>query len=228
MSPGNGGAGAAPGAAGVRGRLRRSGVRPFRPGAPQTLRSLYQRYCDTEAGELLALLPREGLRALWKRARERDAATVGEAGDRRAGQPPPEALALLRAEARAVLPLPPYEIWMEAYLAQRAPFLERMEIASAPEAVGPVTVAVRPVNAVWWAHLNLERRELGWVGHLAFHAGADAGPVGKPVAPGAGGGGLRTVDIFRGDTPDDIRERFRELTGHTLEAFLRSVSPQEA
>ncbi len=205
-----------------RGRIRRGGGRPFQPRVPDTLHALYERYCDTEARELLALIPREGLRSLWGRARER-AQPPGEGAEgRRPGEPPPDALDLLRAETRALLPLPPYEVWVRSYLDRRGAYLERMGIPSAPERAGPVTVAVRPVDAIWWAHLNLERREDGWVGHLAFHMGAEAERIG--AAGGVRGGG-RTTDIFRGESPDEIRERFREFTAYTLQAFLRSVTP---
>ena len=217
------GGGPSQGGTADRSRIRRGSARPFDPGVPDTLRSLYERYCDTEARELLALIPREGLRSLWGRARER--ALAGEAGDSgrmRPGEPPLEALEWLRAEARGILPLPPYESWVKAYVSGRAAFLERMGIATAPERSEPVTVAVRPVNAIWWAHLNMERRDVGWVGHIAFHMGADAG------FPGESGrnGGFRTTDIFRGESPEEIRDSFREFTAHTLEGFLRSVAPE--
>jgi hypothetical protein len=217
LSPGAGGG--SPGIPARRGWARREGDRRLTPTTPETLRALYSRYCETEARELLHLIPREGLRALWVRARNR----ARPEGDPPLREPPPEALELLWREARALLPLPPYEAWIHAYMENRAAFLARMGIASAPEREGPVTVAVCPVNAVWWAHLNLERRAGGWVGHLAFHPEPVGGhlPVNHPA-------GLRTADIFRGDSPEEIRARFREFTGHTLEAFLRSVSPQSA
>jgi hypothetical protein len=212
-----------------RSRIRRGSARPFDPGVPDTLRSLYERYCDTEARELLALIPREGLRSLWGRARERANAGEGrDSGRLRPGEPPMEALEWLRAEARDLLPLPPYESWVQAYVTGRTAFLERMGIASAPERSGPVTVAVRPVNAIWWAHLNMERRDFGWVGHITFHMGADAAFPGAEGGAGGSGrnGGFRTTDIFRGESPEEIRDSFREFTAHTLEGFLRSVHPE--
>jgi hypothetical protein len=232
-----GGGSSYPGGTTDRSRIRRGSARPFDPGVPETLRSLYERYCDTEARELLALIPREGLRSLWGRARERAIAGEGkDAAGLRPGEPPMEALEWLRAEARDLLPLPPYESWVKAYVTGRAAFLERMGIASVPERSGPVTVAVRPVNAIWWAHLNMERRDFGWVGHIAFHMGADAAvPDGAAgAAAGAAGGagasgsngGFRTTDIFRGESPEEIRDSFREFTSHTLEGFLRSVHPE--
>ena len=210
-------------------RVRKGRARSFHPGVPDTLRALYQRYCDNEARELLVLLPREGLRALWGRARER-ASAPEEGGDgSNPGELPLDAFELLRAEARDILPLPPYDVWLKAYVTGRAAFLERMGIATAPERRGPVTVAVRPVNAIWWAHLNMEGCDRGWVGHIAFHTGADAilcdaaDPEG--TAGTLRGGGGRTTDIFRGESPDEIRDRFRGFTTQTLEAFLRSVTP---
>lgn len=210
-------------------RVRKGRARPFHPGVPDTLRSLYQHYCDNEARELLGLLPREGLRALWGRARERASAPETGREGSNSGELPLNALELLRAEARDLLPLPPYDVWVKAYVTARAAFLERMGIATAPERRGPVTVAVRPVNAIWWAHLNMERCDRGWVGHIAFHTGADAllpdasHPEGTAGAVRGGGG--RTADIFRAESPEEIRERFRGFTVHTLEAFFRSVTP---
>jgi hypothetical protein len=224
-----GGGGTSQGGTADRNRIRRGSARPFDPGVPDTLRSLYERYCDTEARELLALIPREGLRRLWGRARDRANSDEGrDTGPLRPGEPPLEALEWLRAEARDLLPLPPYESWVKAYVTGRAAFLERMGIATAPERSGPVTVAVRPVNAIWWAHLNMERRDVGWVGHIAFHMGADAALPGAEGGAGESGrnGGVRTTDIFRGERPEEIRDSFREFTAHTLEGFLRSVSPE--
>jgi len=186
---------------------------------PETLRALYLRYCEHEAGELLRLLPREGLRALWRQVREsdRDADTPLSAS---------RSLERLRAKARALLPLPPYEIWLRDYVVARVDYLERMGISTAPERSGPVTVAVRAFGDTWWAHLNLERRDGEWTGHLAFHAETEELFLRSNKSGGEGGGAeLRTAEIFRGGTPEEIRSRFREFPPEALEDFRRSVSP---
>jgi hypothetical protein len=186
---------------------------------PETLRALYQRYCDHEAEELLSLLPREGLRALLRKVRE--------------GERPPEDEALstakalegLRAEARALLPLPPYEVWLRDYVVARVEYLDRMGISTAPERSGPVTVAVRSFGDVWWAHLNLERKEGEWRGHLSFHAETEALFLREDGERALGSTEIRTADIFRGRSPEEIRSRFREFTPEALDDFLRSVTP---
>ncbi len=64
----------------------------------------------------------------------------------------------------------------------------------------------------WYAGLDLFRAGEGWRGAITFHAG-DGGRI------------HRTGEIFRGETPDDLRERFRSFDEPTLRAFLRSVLP---
>jgi hypothetical protein len=184
------------------GPTRRGLVRPFRPRVPDTLRALYQRYCETEARALVELLPREGRRALLR-------FEAGEGGG--------EALSVdtVYRAARRVLPLPPYEVWVPDYLANRAAYLERMGIPAVPDRTAPVTVDVRPVGNGWWASLNLRRLEAMWVGSIVFHP--DPSLAKAPVA-------VRTSDIFRGPDPEALRARFREFPRPVLEGFLRSAA----
>jgi hypothetical protein len=175
-------------------------VGDLHPPRPETLRALYDRYCHTEVRELLHLLPRAGLRTLWRRVEAR-------AGEDAGGM---DSIERLERECRALLPLPPYETWLGLYLANRRPFLERMGVPAAPGRPDPVTVAVRPMGRSRWAHLNLFVRDVGWRGYVAFH-----GP--DPLRT------HRTADIFHADDPDEIRERFAELSRSSLEAFLRSA-----
>jgi hypothetical protein len=160
---------------------------------PETLRGLYERYCEVEAAELLRLLPREGLRSLWRH-----------------GMADEPSVDRMREIARDVLPLPPYELWVQSYLDNRRSYLDRLGIPAAPSRPDPVTVSTRPVREDLWAHLNLSHRDGEWFGYISFHGR---------------GSGLRTTDIFRGEDPAEIRDRFEGFTGPTLEAFLRSVAP---
>ncbi|TVP55746.1 MAG: hypothetical protein EA351_09785 [Gemmatimonadales bacterium] len=187
--------------------LGRAGLRSPRVGVParpfpQTLRALYERYRRCEAQELLALIPREGLRSIW---RHRRAETRHE--------PPREGASLeeLREVTEELLPLPPYEVWVRSYLSDRRPYLQRMGIPAAPARPDPVTVSTREMRDEIWAHLHLRRSDRGWVGFMSFH-----GP--------ATNSSHRTGEIFRGDGPDEILDRFHEFTRPTLEAFFRSVA----
>lgn len=180
---------------------RGSGI-PFRPYPPESLRALYARYCEREAAELLTLLPREGVRALIR------AAGVG-AED-------PEVLSAVRAVARGLLPLPPYEVWVQSYLADRTPYLARLGVPSVPVRAEPVTVAVRPVGDAWWAQLNLHQGPNGWVGHILFHP--------DPEGEAAQSALRRTGDIFRGPDPDAFRVRFLDFGRAAMDGFLRSAA----
>ncbi len=181
---------------------RRGLARPFRPRVPDTLRALYQRYCETEVRGLIELLPREGRRALLRLEAQSN------------GSESLSVDAVYRA-ARRVLPLPPYEEWVPAYLANRGAFLERMGIPAVPDREAPVTVDVRPVGNGWWASLNLRHVGESWIGSIVFHA--DPSLVRSP-------GAVRTADVFRGPDPDALRERFREFGRPVMEGFLRSAA----
>lgn len=82
---------------------------------------------------------------------------------------------------------------------------------AAPSSSEPVTVATRPVAEDLWVHLDVVHGDGGWKGFLSFH-----GPRVRS--------GLRTTEVFRAGEPDEFRERFREFTRPTLEAFWRSVT----
>lgn len=204
-------AGAGGGGQSPRGRdrpFRSSETRPSTPPGRRGLHGLYERYCDHEARELLNLVPREGLRAIYREARSRfrgDAPGTTAAGGG-------DSMGLMVRCARELLPLPPYRVWLESYLADRAPYLAAMDVASAPERPEPVLVDVRSLDAGWMAGLHLSRDDHGWRGFLRFHR-----PPGTESH--------QTADIFRGDDPDELRDRFRGFHSATLDAFLRSVLP---
>ena len=178
----------------------------------ELLRARYEAYCAREAAALPGLLPREGVRALYRSAR---AAAEGPVGD---------PLALLVAHCRAVLPLPPFEVWLEDYLRDRTPYLEEGDAMGAPRREAPVTVELRRVEhrgRAWVAGLSLFHEPAGWRGFIAFHPeDADA-----PEAAHPGRAHARTGDIFREDSSEAVRQRFRSFTPDTLQAFLRSALP---
>jgi hypothetical protein len=187
-------------------RVARAG-RPI-PGASRALtdlNDLYERYCDHEARGLLALLPRAGLRSLYAMAR------TGAEGE----GVPPDPIALAVAQARQLLPLPPYDVWLEAYLRDRAPFLQALGIASVPARKEPVLVDLRELDGGWTVELHLSCLGTDWVGFLLFRRS----DYSKNMR------GQRTADIFRGPDPDELLSRFREFRPATFAAFLRSVHP---
>lgn len=196
----------------VAGRRRSSS--PFRPRMPDTLRAIYEQYCVHEARELVALLPREGRRAILRDELARQASGVEESDHLL------DVDAVYRA-ARRMLPLPPYERWVPLYLANRRAYLERLGIPPVPAREAPVTVATRPLAHGWWAHLDLRRAGGGeWRGALVFHREAQGEPAERVagVTP-------RTAEIFRGGDPEELRQRFLDFAPAALEGFLRSALP---
>jgi hypothetical protein len=169
---------------------------------PESLRGLYERYCEGQARSLLALLPREHLRGFYRQA------MLARGDDGEVVDP----LALARGFARELLPLPPYEEWVPDYLSNRGAYLEELSIPGAPRTEEPVAVAVRSFGDGWYASLCLRAVEEGWTGFIRFHQTE-------------GVRSFRTADVFRGDDVELIRARFSSFDEGTLQAFLRSTQP---
>ena len=190
----------------TRGRLEVEAAESSR----DALRGRYEAYCAEQAAALPALLPREGVRALYRSAR---ATVSGDVSD---------PLALLVERCRQLLPLPPFETWVEDYLRDRRPYLEEMEQgAIGPLRSSPVTVDLRRVDRdgqSWIAALSLFREPPDWRGFMTFNAE----PADSAAAAGAT---YRTADVFRESRVEDVRERFRDFSADTLQAFLRSTLP---
>ena len=96
--------------------------------ADGALRARYEAYCAEQAAALPALLPREGVRELYRSAR---AVVTGDVAD---------PLALLVARCRELLPLPPFEVWVADYLRDPRPYLEGVDSGTA----GPAATTSSP------------------------------------------------------------------------------------
>ena len=170
------------------------------------LREEYADYVERQARQLVALLPREAIRPLYRAAR----------ADRSLDTVPDDPLAKLTAYCGRLLPLPPFHVWVddvrrnpEAHLA------ELDEAPDAPTALAPATLVSRRLTrgaGRWVARLRGYRDGDTWRGFIAFEDSA-SGTV------------HRTTTIFRETDPRDLRRRFLAFEPGTLEAFLRSALP---
>ncbi len=185
-----------PGASGAAGAVQDAITIP-----ESELRRLYADYRRRQARSLLSLMPREAVRPLYRRARASE-----WTGD------PMEALV---EYAEGLLPLPPFEVWLSDF--RRHPEAHWGDLegsADVPSPSTPATVDTRQVRIQaqgWNAHLLGFRDDDIWRGFIAFE---DIGVVPPAVH--------RTAVIFREDSLEDLRERFREFESASLEAFLRS------
>jgi hypothetical protein len=194
------------GAPSVIGRYAIPRVVPDSYPATAALRLRYEAYRERQGRDLLVLLPREGVRALVRRLRERE--PDGEV-----------TLDRLASIAVDLLPLPPFRVWMEDFHHNRS---AHFEISEPPMGDGPsspdgepVTVEVRSFSVgsdEWVASLCVHPVACGWHGSIHFHRPPERHTV-------------RTADVFREREADAVRERFRTFDAHTLEAFLRSALP---
>jgi hypothetical protein len=174
--------------------------------ATEALRLRYAGYRTRQGRDLLALMPREGVRSLLRLLRAREPEV----------EPTLDRVAVLAAE---ILPLPPFRIWLEDFHRHRA---EHLAQAGPPVAAGPaapegeaVTIDVRSFSTgpeEWVAALLVHAVDEGWRGAIHFHRPPEARSV-------------RTADIFREADVTAVRDRFRGFDGVTLAAFLRSALP---
>lgn len=176
-----------------------------------SLRERYEAYCRAQGRELLNLMPREGVRSLLRVLRDVDGGPPeGESGSE-------ETLDRLGELCRRLLPLPPFEVWIEDFNRARSAYADLPGPPLAPQALdgSPVTVDVRSVTHrgdPWVADLALRPLEARWVGHVRFHRPGDPSFV-------------QTGEILREDSPLEVRTRFRDFDDGTLVALLRSVLP---
>ncbi len=172
------------------------------------LRRQYQEYCQRQAAGLPRLVPKGASRPLYRTARAWAAA--------RGLHENKDPMATLVRYCRWLLPLPPFECWLDDYERSRIAHLQY--VSEGPlhaRAVEPVVVDVRDVRMdgeMWAAGLSLFPDGEVWRGFIGFSRGpSDMG--------------VRTANVFCEEDPKNIRERFTDLTFHTLQAFLRSTLP---
>jgi len=165
----------------------------------------YRAYRRGQAARLVHMLPRDAIRPLYRRACE-------EASHR----PTDDPLALLTGYCERLLPLPPFEAWLEDLVLHPDAHLRDMdESAQAPSADAPSTVEARSLTAGglrWTASLCSFRDQGAWRAFITFRSEDSEHQH-------------RTAPIFCERDPAELRERFLSFESATLEAFLRSSLP---
>jgi hypothetical protein len=179
------------------------------------LRDRYLAYCSDQGRELLNIIPREGVRSLLRHFRLNGGVSpfVNKVED-------PEdrgTLYWLAERAMEILPLPPFEVWVQDFHLSRFEYATVPGPPMAPEAPDgePVTVELRNIQRdaeEWVAALAVRPRAQDWVGHIRFHS-----PGVSQV--------FTTGEIFQESNPTDVRQRFRDFDDRTLGAFLSSTLP---
>lgn len=167
----------------------------------------YQAYRRRQARSLVGMLPREAVRPLYRRAlRDSEGPSDGD-----------DPMGLLLASCEELLPLPPFDVWLDDLRARPDAHWRDMEgSAEAPTATAPATIDVRDFArgaSRWMARLRGFRDHDTWRGFIAFEEEHRSGPV------------YRTTLVFRESGPSELRDRFRGFDSGSLEAFLRSALP---
>jgi hypothetical protein len=171
----------------------------------------YEAYCRRQTQRLLALLPREAIRPLYREARRQLVETAAGAGDDK------DPMAVLHAYCRKLLPLPPMDVWEADVASNPSAYLDD---AATDEPLPESLAAARTVEARffmadgrrWSATLGVHRDGGIWRGHIAFRTRD-------------GTRTYRTAEIFREGGAEALRDRFQEFDDVTLHAFLRSARP---
>ncbi len=175
--------------------------------AASELRAQYAAYRRRQARRLVGLIPRDAIRPLCRRARMRVV-----------GSPIVETdpMELLVRFCERLLPLPPFEVWVEDVTLHPVAHLHDLDdSADAPTTGSPVTIEARLFEYrehPWVAHLRSFRDGGTWRAYIAFEE-RRTGDV------------HHTAPIFAEDDPADLRERFLSFETAALEAFLRSALP---
>ena len=168
----------------------------------------YESYQRHQVREFLALVPREGLRVLYRKARAEWASEASSL----------DPVARLSEFVRELLPLPPFHVWFQDLRSNPAAHLDEPWMSDVvPHRAHPFVLETRTEvleGAAWRTELRAYRSDdgLGWLGHICFIRASDARS-------------LRTGDVFREADAQSLLMRFREFDRDTLEAFLRSVAP---
>lgn len=172
-------------------------------------RSAYDAYVRRQAQELLDLVPREGLRSLYGRARE----WARERGIHDGKDP----MATLIRYCEEILPLPPFRVWLQDVARNADGHVAQMDrdpdgSVGAEDSLPLETRSFVDAGERWYAVLGVYRAREAWGGLIRFHRGPDT-----PV--------LHTASVFRGREPGEVADRFRSFDDSSLRAFLRSVRP---
>ena len=130
----------------------------------------------------------------------------------------------LAERAMEILPLPPFEVWVQDFHLSRFEYATVPGPPMAPEAPDgePVTVELRNIrrdDEEWVAALAVRPRAEDWVGHIRFPDGVEAlheAGVGSVVQPG---GSIRDPQVI------EAYRQFRDFDDRTLGAFLSSTLP---
>jgi hypothetical protein len=175
--------------------------------ALEELETQYTAYRRRQARGLVRLLPRDAIRPLYRRALEEGLGHEATSDD-------PLGALLLYCER--LLPLPPFETWLEDMRLNANAHLQDLDdSADVPTAAAPSTVESRRFafdGDAWVAQLRSYRDGPTWRGYIAFED-AEAHRV------------HRTALIFRETDPVDMRDRFLGFDDAALQAFLRSALP---
>ena len=171
------------------------------------LRRQYEGYRIRQARALVRLLPKEAIRPLYRRA-------ILNGGLGGVAQIDP--LAVLVRYCESLLPLPPFESWVEDVTLHPVAHLRDLDdSADVPTATAPATMEARLFEHhgdPWIAHLRSFRDGDTWRGFIAFEE-RRSGQVHS------------TALVFRESDPADLRERFLGFEPAALDAFLRSALP---
>jgi len=191
--------------------LSARGADPLQYVSESELRERYDSYRRRQAARLVQMLPREAVRPLYRRARD-EAIRSGAVGVGDDGDP----LALLMRWCERLLPLPPFDVWMEDLrLFPDGHFADLEESTDGPTADAPSTMEVRALEVrgkPWLARLRSFREAGLWRGYIAFEE--------------EGSGRVhRTAAVFCEADAAELRERFLSFERAALEAFLRSALP---
>lgn len=167
----------------------------------------YEAYCRTQARAFLSMIPREGVRPLYARAR-----SWAIRAERYEEKEPLETLVRFVLK---MLPLPPFEVWVTDFEQDPYPYLRALEFGGM-SSLGwsePATLerrAVRGGDLEWMSSLKVYQDDGVWRGFISFD--------GEGMSRS-----FRTTDVFCESDAEEVRNRYFELTDSTLEAFLRSV-----
>ncbi|MEZ4416951.1 MAG: hypothetical protein R3E10_14465 [Gemmatimonadota bacterium] len=175
------------------------------------VRAAYDRYLDRQCQAFLQLIPRDGIRPLYARART----WAAERGLHESKDP----MAGLLAFCRAHLPLPSFRVWQADLAANPGAHAEdAFRLPRSEEDRAPNRIAVRWIEhggARWRVGLNVFHDDGAWRGYIDF---LEEAPTGRPRA-------YRTTSVFCEPQLATVEEVFAEFRDDALAGFLRSALP---